>query len=159
MVFGSLMGAPVLAQAAAPAAAATKPATQQDLDVYSQMGAINICVLNSNKVGLDKSLPAATDMVASVLMGFHGGVIQGANNNQKLNNNQLANGAIINLAARVQVLCLDKLSEVDKKTITDILAQAQKQFAGQGSGAASGGSAAPAPAPAAGAKPTGSSGK
>ena len=133
LAFGSLGTPAAWAQAKAPAAAApaAKPATQQDLDVYSQMGAINICVLNNVKVGLDKSLPASTEMMVSVLLGMHGGVIQGANNNQKLSNNQLANGAIINLAARVQGLCLDKLSDADKKTITDIIAQAQKQLNGQ----------------------------
>jgi len=127
---------PVMAQAAPPAGAApaTRPASERDVNIYNQMGAINICVLATKQVGLDKSLPANLEMIVSTLNFVHGSIIQGANNNQKLEPNQLANGTVFGVMPRVKQMCYDKFNAQDKKTIDDLLAQIQKALKGQGGG-------------------------
>jgi len=126
--------AAVMAQAAPPAVAApaTKPATDREVNIYNQMGAVNICVLATNQVGIDKSLPANLEMIVSTLNFVHGGIIQGANNNAKLQPNQLANGTVFGVVPRVKQMCFDKFSAADKKTIDDLMAQIQKALQGQG---------------------------
>ncbi|MEB3199580.1 MAG: hypothetical protein VKK62_03500 [Synechococcaceae cyanobacterium] len=128
--FGSLAPLPASAQAAG--APQTSPATEKDVNVYSMMGAINICVLSANQVPLSKSMPATLDMIVTTLTSLHGGVIQGANDNKKLDTNQLANGTLINVVPRVKSICYDKLVAADKKSIDDTMAQIQKALKGGG---------------------------
>lgn len=133
---GSLAPLPVMAQAAPPAvgAATSRPASDRDVNIYNQMGAINICVLATKQVNLDKSLPASLEMIVSTLNFVHGGIIQGANNNKKLEPNQLANGTIFGVMPRVKQMCYDKFTAQDKKTVDDLMAQIQKALQGQGGG-------------------------
>lgn len=125
-----------MAQAAPPAvgAATSRPASDRDVNIYNQMGAINICVLATKQVNLDKSLPASLEMIVSTLNFVHGGIIQGANNNKKLEPNQLANGTIFGVMPRVKQMCYDKFTAQDKKTVDDLMAQIQKALQGQGGG-------------------------
>lgn len=131
---GSMAPLPARAQAAAPggAAPATRPASDRDVNIYNQMGAVNICVLATKQVGLDKSLPASLEMIVSTLNFVHGGIIQGANNNKKLEANQLANGTVFGVVPRIKQMCFDKFTAADKKTIDDLMAQIQKALQGQG---------------------------
>jgi len=119
-----------MAQAAHPAvsgaAPATRPASDRDVNIYNQMGAVNICVLATSQVSLDKSLPANLEMIVSTLNFVHGGIIQGANNNKKLEPNQLANGTVFGVVPRIKQMCYDKFSAADKKTVDDLMAQIQK---------------------------------
>ena len=133
---GSMAPLPVLAQAAPPAvgAPATTPASDRDVNIYNQMGAVNICVLATKQVGLDKSLPASLEMIVSTLNFVHGGIIQGANGNKKLEPNQLANGTIFGVVPRIKQMCYDKFTAEDKKTIDDLMAQIQKALKGQSGG-------------------------
>jgi hypothetical protein len=133
---GAIAPLPALAQAAAPggAAPATRPASDRDVNIYNQMGAVNICVLATKQVGLDKSLPASLEMIVSTLNFVHGGIIQGANNNKKLEANQLANGTIFGVVPRIKQMCFDKFTAADKKTIDDLMAQIQKALQGQSGG-------------------------
>jgi hypothetical protein len=127
---GSMAPLPAMAQAAPPAvggaAAASRPASDRDVNIYNQMGAVNICVLAASQVGLDKSLPANLEMIVSTLNFVHGGIIQGANNNKKLEPNQLANGTVFGVVPRIKQMCYDKFSAADKKTVDDLMAQIQK---------------------------------
>lgn len=133
---GSVASVPAMAQSAPPAvpAPATRPASDRDVNVYNQMGAINICVLATKQVGLDKSLPANLEMIVSTLNFVHGGIIQGANNNKKLEANQLANGTIFGVVPRIKQMCYDKFTATDKKTVDDLMAQIQKALQGQPGG-------------------------
>lgn len=132
---GAMAPLPSLAQAAAPPAVggapATRPASDRDVNIYNQMGAVNICVLATKQVGLDKSLPASLEMIVSTLNFVHGGIIQGANNNKKLEANQLANGTVFGVVPRIKQMCFDKFTAADKKTIDDLMAQIQKALQGQ----------------------------
>ena len=112
----------------------TRSATDRDVNVYNQMGAINICVQATKQVGLDKSLPANLEMIVSTLNFVHGGIIQGANNNKKLEANQLANGTIFGVVPRIKQMCYDKFTATDKKTVDDLMAQIQKALQGQPGG-------------------------
>jgi hypothetical protein len=122
---------PVQAQAPAAGTAATKPATALEVNIYNQMGAVNICSLATNKVPFDKSLPASIEMIVSTLNFVHGGIVQGANNNSKLEVAQLANGTAFSVIPRVKQICYDKFTAEDKKKIDDLLAQIQRVLKGQ----------------------------
>ncbi len=126
----------VMAQTAPPAppAPATRPASDREVNIYNQMGAINICVLATKQVGLDKSLPANLEMIVSTLNFVHGGIIQGANSNKQLEANQLANGTVFGVVPRIKQMCYDKFTAADKKTVDDLMAQIQKALQGQPGG-------------------------
>ena len=91
--------------------------------VYSQMGAINVCVLNASKIGLDKSVQASMEMIMPVMEGLHGGIIQGVNNGTRLPRVQLINGMVAQIFVRVQQMCGPKLSATDKKSVDDVVTQ------------------------------------
>ncbi len=132
LVTGPLAAQRAMAQGAP--AVATKPASQQDVNVYSQMGAINVCVLNTSKIGFDKSLQASLEMIMPVLEGLHGGVIQGVNNGNKLSRDQLVNGMGAQILLRVQQMCGSKLSAADKKTLDGVVSQIRKNSPSQSGG-------------------------
>lgn len=119
---GALPVQPVLAQAAA----ATKPATQEEVNTYTTMGAVASCDLAvRQKVPLTKSLPATSSMVAYILLNRHGGQIVGVGN-QKLSDEQLFQGSFLQIVGGVRRGCYDRLDASDKKEVDTILAQLEK---------------------------------
>lgn len=106
--------------------APTRAASDREVNIYNQMGAVNICVQATKQVGLDKSLPANLEMIVSTLNFVHGGIIQGANNNRRLEPKQLANGTVFGVVPRIKQMCYDKLTAVDRQTIDDLMSQIQK---------------------------------
>ena len=122
----TLSAAPVLAQAAA---AATRPATQEDVASYTTMGAVASCDLAvRQQVPLTKSLPATSAMVAYILSTLHGSEIQGVASG-KLSNEQLIQGSIMMIVGRIRRGCYDKLSATDKKEVDTIVSEVEKAAA------------------------------
>ena len=94
------------------------PATQRDVAVYSYMGAVNVCALSISKsLGAEKALGLSAEMVGSTLLSVHGGIIQGVNNNQKLDIPQLMNGSAMQILMSVKTLCYPRLPDSDKAFI------------------------------------------
>ncbi len=117
--------APVLAQAAA----ATKPATQEEVATYTTMGAVASCDLAvRQQVPLTKSLTATSAMVAYILATRHGSQIQGVSTNA-LNNEQLFQGSFIQIVGGIRRGCYDKLNATDKKEVDTIVSQVEKAAA------------------------------
>lgn len=98
-----------------PAAANLKPATADELAVYTAIAFVNICALASNGVGMKKSMPAAVESVAMVLAQKHGSKISNLPN--ELTPQQLRNGVATELVLRVKNGCYDSLSAEDKKEL------------------------------------------
>lgn len=122
----TLPAAPALAQAAA---AAIKPATQEEVAVYTTMGAVAACDLAvRQQVPLSKALPATSAMVAYVLSTRHGSQIQGVSNG-KLNDEQLMQGSFIQIVGGIRRGCYDKLNATDKKEVDTIVSQVEKAAA------------------------------
>ncbi len=126
---------PALAQSSnAPTAAAAKPASQEDINTYAWMGAVNFCVLNQAKVAVDVALPASAEMMSAVIAAKHGRKIANANNAQPLSNEMLFNGSLANVLESINNLCYSKLNAKDKAQIDTIIAQFKQAAANQTGG-------------------------
>jgi hypothetical protein len=127
-----LMASPVSAQQpspspppARPQAAATSEATQDDMNTYFIMGAINLCMLSQQKVLLQPALDANVSMIGSVLAEKHGSRIagvQGARSQQ-----QIINVTYVNLILASDKMCGPKLPTDWRKEYDRILAEIRKR--------------------------------
>lgn len=95
-----------------PASSNGKPATADELAVYTAIAFVNICSLAADGVGMQKSMPAAVRSVVTVLDQKHGGRI--ASVPEKLTPQQLGNGVATELVLRVKNGCYNALSAADK---------------------------------------------
>jgi hypothetical protein len=121
---------PALAQAkpaATPAAPANqKPATPSEVDAYTAIGSVNVCLLSQAKIGMDQSMPAAVESVVTVLVQKHGSSVAGVN--QKLTPQQLANGVATDMLVRIKRICYKSLSAQDQKKIDENIAKIEKSM-------------------------------
>ena len=72
-----LLGVPAPAQAApAPAvSSAPSPANEADMNLYTRIAAVNVCIARGAGVDFDKAVGIAGETIAQVIEGQHGGVI------------------------------------------------------------------------------------
>lgn len=93
----SLLPAPPLAAAPAPvvagAAAATKPAGEAEMTLYSGIAAVNVCIARSAGVDFDQAVAIAGETIAQLLQGQHGSVISLVGS-QPLSLDELRRGAM-----------------------------------------------------------------
>ena len=131
---GSLSPLSANAQSAPPAAPPANPsqanrsqppATPREFNIYTYMGAVNVCALNENKVEIDKAIDAATSMIIAALVNAHGATIQGVNNNQKIEPQRMIGPVQIEVIGNLQNMCLDKIPANDKKKIEDFIKKIQ----------------------------------
>lgn len=121
-----LLGAPVLAQAAAPA----KPASQETLDDLTLAAAVNSCALAvDSKVPMQNAVFSNAQAITYVVVSRYGSQI---GTNPKLQPQQILDGAIVQTIARVKGGCYAKLNANDKKFIDDVMTQFEKQVKAQG---------------------------
>jgi hypothetical protein len=69
----SLLSLPLLVHAG-PALAA--PATEAEMNLYTRIAAVNVCIARAAGVDFDKAVGIAGETIAQLLQGQHGGVIQ-----------------------------------------------------------------------------------
>ena len=99
------------------------PATQAQMNVYTGMGAVNICALNAESVPLDKSMSASVEMILSTMNALHGDAIQGVNDGKPLERQTLANGSIIEMTVRADAMCGKNFKGEDQKRLSEIINQ------------------------------------
>jgi hypothetical protein len=99
------------------------PATQAQMNVYTSMGAVNICALNAESIPFDKSMLASVEMILSTMNALHGDTMQGANDGKPLERQLLANGSIIEMTMRVDAMCGKNFKGEDKKRLSEIISQ------------------------------------
>jgi hypothetical protein len=78
LVLPLLLGAPAPGQAAPAAAAsatAPAPANEADMNLYTRIAAVNVCIARGAGVDFDKAVGIAGETIAQVIEGQHGGVI------------------------------------------------------------------------------------
>lgn len=68
-----LLALPLLLWAPAPGQAA--PASEADMNLYTRMAAVNVCIARGAGVPFDKAVGIAGETIAQVIEGQHGGVI------------------------------------------------------------------------------------
>jgi len=70
-----LLAVPMLLWAPAPGQAAPAPASEADMNLYTRMAAVNVCIARGAGVPFDKAVGIAGETIAQVILGQHGGVI------------------------------------------------------------------------------------
>ncbi|MFZ9282272.1 MAG: cAMP phosphodiesterase [Prochlorococcaceae cyanobacterium] len=60
----------------APTAAWAAPATEAEMNLYTRIAAVNVCIARAAGVEFDKAVGIAGETIAQLIQGQHGGVIQ-----------------------------------------------------------------------------------
>lgn len=60
----------------APSAAWAAPATEAEMNLYTRIAAVNVCIARAAGVEFDKAVGIAGETIAQLIQGQHGGVIQ-----------------------------------------------------------------------------------
>jgi hypothetical protein len=99
-------------------------ATQDNIQTYAGMGAINSCILMTklNQSAL-RSIEVSTAMMTNVLLVKHGGQIPG--NSTPLNSEQLMTGSAVNIMFTIKSTCFNQLNKADQDFITSTLSKAE----------------------------------
>jgi hypothetical protein len=129
----ALPQAPALAQAKAPSAppkpAAAKPASMELMNDMALAAAVNVCDLAiEEKVAAQKTVLANAKAITYVITSRYGSEVAGAG---KLSPEQIANGTVLQVIARVKQGCYAKLNAADKKFIDDVLSEYEKAVKSQ----------------------------
>jgi hypothetical protein len=137
----SLVAVPLLLLpfASLPAAAQTAPATEAQMQLYTRIAAVNVCIARGGGVDFDKAVAIAGETIAQVLQGLHGGKIQQVGT-QTLTIEDLRRGAVNSAVIGAVDLC-------PKQVPPDVVKRVEAAIKQQGSGARpAAGPLAPAPA-------------
>ena len=91
-----------------------KPATDEEIHLYRQIGVSNLCM--SRQVGTDfaKSIAVSAKNYALIISSKHGGYIEGLGA-QKLSDKQMYNGSILQILDGAIKNCPEMVPEKDKK--------------------------------------------
>jgi hypothetical protein len=114
-----------------PPAVPQRGASQDELNTYLGMAAINMCTLSQSKVPFKSAMEGNLNMLVSVLSSKHGSIVPGSQT--ALTREQLANGSLFQLVLRIDGLCGKGLPADWKKEFDPLLAQVKQaiQSAGQ----------------------------
>jgi hypothetical protein len=113
--------APARAQAQA---AAAKPASMELMNDLALTAAVNVCELAiEEKMPVQKSVVSNAKAITFLVTNRYGSQVAGAG---KLETEQIANGTIIQIVARVKQGCYAKLTAADKKFVDDVISELEK---------------------------------
>ncbi len=104
----SLLAASALALPASPALAA--PASEAEMDVYTRLAALNVCIARTAGVEFDLAVTIAAETISVWIQGSHGGGIAPVSDTP-LNLDDLRKGSINAAVLGAAELCPDKLPE------------------------------------------------
>jgi hypothetical protein len=107
----------------APTVSSPRRATQEDLNTYRRMAAVNACFLSQSKVSFNSAFESNVQMVVSVLSTKHGGLMPGVAGPRT--HEQLASDALTAIVLQINALCGKSLPADWKTQFDPLLAQAQ----------------------------------
>lgn len=117
---------PALAQAAALA----KPASMETMTDLSLAAAVNACELAvESKIPVQNTVISNAKAITYVVTSRYGSQI---GSSTKLQAEQIVNGSIVQIVARVKQGCYPKLNAADKKFVDEVIADFEKQVKAQG---------------------------
>ena len=99
------------------------PATQEEVNTYMQMGAVNLCILSTEKginLSTENALKASAGMVSNVLANKHGNRVAGENDNQEIPESAIWNSSAALVALKANETC--KLTGENKEYLERLLA-------------------------------------
>jgi hypothetical protein len=113
--------APARAQAQA---AAAQPASMELMNDLALTAAVNACELAiEEKLPVQKSVLSNAKAITFLVSNRYGSQVAGAG---KLTGEQIANGTIVQIVARVKQGCYAKLNATDKKFVDDVISELEK---------------------------------
>jgi hypothetical protein len=105
-------------------AAAAKPASMELMNDLALASAVNVCELAvEEKLPVQKSVISSAKAITFLVTNRYGSQVAGAG---KLESEQIANGTIIQIVARVKQGCYDRLTTADKKFVDDVMTEVEK---------------------------------
>jgi hypothetical protein len=117
-------GLPIAPARAQAQAAAAKPASVELMNDLALTAAVNVCELAvEEKMPVQKSVISNAKAITFLVTNRYGSQVAGAG---KLETEQIANGTIIQVVARVKQGCYARLTAADKKFIDDVLSEVEK---------------------------------
>lgn len=105
-------------------AAAGKPAPMELMNDLALTSAVNVCELAvAEKLPVEKTVIASAKAITFLVTNRYGSQVAGAG---KLSTEQIANGSIIQIVARVKQGCYDRISAADKTFVDGVLSEVEK---------------------------------
>jgi hypothetical protein len=105
-------------------AAAAKPASMELMNDLALASAVNVCELAvEEKLPVQKSVISSAKAITFLVTNRYGSQVAGAG---KLESEQIANGTIIQIVARVKQGCYARLTAADKKFVDDVMTEVEK---------------------------------
>jgi hypothetical protein len=115
-----LMALPLLLGAAGAEAA---PATQAEMNLYTRIAAVNVCIARSAGVEFDKAVPIAGETIAQLIQGQHQGQIQQVPG-KTFTIEELRKGSINSAVLGAAEICPKSVPPEVMKKVQDALKQA-----------------------------------
>lgn len=137
----------------APAGAAA-PASPAEMNLYTRIAAVNVCIARSAGIDYDKAVAVAGETIAQLIQGQHGGRIAQVGSNP-LSADELRKGSINSAVLGSVEVCPNEVPAEVKSKVEAVIksaagqAPAGQQPAGQAPAGKSAAPASKAPAPAA----------
>lgn len=122
----AVLGLWLAPHALAQQAAATKPATSDEMNTYVTMGAINMCTQAALKAPYQTAIESNVAMIVSVVAQKHGGKITGAP--ADLSREQIANSAAVQTLLRTDAFCAKQIPPEWKKDYDQVLSRIKEQI-------------------------------
>ena len=101
-------------------------ASEKDLFLYRQMGASYLCISSKAEVDFNKGLGIASATFANVIIGKHGGAIEGLGN-EKLDEKKLYNAGTFQIVGSALNICPESIPKNIKNDYEKRLKQLVKQ--------------------------------
>lgn len=120
------------------------PASQAEMNLYTRIGALNVCIARTAGIEFDKAVAVAGETIAQVIQGQHGGQIAQVGP-KPLSIDELRKGSINSAVLGAVEVCPNEVPADVRKKVSEVLRQA--------GGAAPGSKPVPASKPAPAAKP------
>ncbi|MFM8259608.1 MAG: cAMP phosphodiesterase [Vulcanococcus sp.] len=122
------------------------PASQADMNLYTRIAALNVCIARAGGIEFDKAVAVAGETIAQVIQGQHGGQIAQVGT-KPLSIEELRKGSINSAVLGAVEVCPNEVPADVRKKVSEVIKQAG------GGGGAPAAKPAPAAAPAPAAKP------
>ena len=91
-----------------PAAAQAAPATAQEMNLYTRIASVNVCIARSAGVEFDKAVGIAGETIAQLILGLHKGEIQQVGT-KALSIEDLRKGSVNSVLIGISQMCPDSM--------------------------------------------------
>lgn len=102
---------------------ALTPATQAEMNFYTRVAALNVCIARSAGIEFDKAVAVAGETIAQVILGQHGGQIAQVGP-KPLSVDELRKGSINSAVLGAVEVCPNEVPADVRKKVSDVLKQA-----------------------------------